>query len=55
LVKISAEHWFGVRRHKVAEWPLGFDKLRPHPVNGAVDRGSPDAEEFGEFGLGVVA
>jgi hypothetical protein len=43
------------RRHKVAEWPLGFDKLWPHPVDGAVDRGSPDAEQFGEFGLGVVA
>jgi hypothetical protein len=43
------------RRHKVAEWPLGFDKLWPHPVDGAVDRGSPNAEQFGEFGLGVVA
>jgi hypothetical protein len=43
------------RRHKVAEWRLGFDKLWPHPVDGAVDRGSPDAEQFGEFGLGVVA
>jgi hypothetical protein len=31
------------------------DGFWPHPVNGAVDRGSPDAEEFGEFGLGVVA
>jgi hypothetical protein len=42
-------------RLKVAEWPLGFDNLWPHPVDGAVDRGSPDAEQFGEFGLAVVA
>ena len=34
------------------EWPLGFDKLWPHPVDGAVDRGSP---KFSGFGLGVVA
>lgn len=27
----------------------------PQPVNGAVDRGSSDAEEFGEFGLGIWA
>jgi hypothetical protein len=51
----SAELGVRRRRHKVAEWPLGFDKLWPHPVDGAVDRGSPDAEQFGEFGLGVVA
>ena len=38
----------------MAEWPLGFDKLWPHPVDGAVDRGSPDAEQFGEFGLGEL-
>jgi hypothetical protein len=38
----------------LGEWPLGFDGFGPRPVDGAVDRGSPDAEEFGELSLGVV-
>jgi hypothetical protein len=30
-----------------------FPGKSPQPVDGAVDHGSPDAEEVGEFGLGV--
>jgi hypothetical protein len=33
----------------VGERLLGLDWFWPHPVDGAVDRGSSDAEEFSEF------
>jgi hypothetical protein len=39
----------------VCEGSLGFRRPRPHPLEGAVDGGSADAEEFGEFGLSVGA
>jgi len=37
----------------ICEWPLGFDGFRPHPLDGPIDRGSPDTEKFGELSLGV--
>ena len=37
----------------MCEGSLGFRGPRPHPLEGAVDGGSADAEEFGEFGLSV--
>ena len=39
----------------MCEGSLGFRRPRPHPLEGAVDGGSADAEEFGEFGLSVGA
>jgi hypothetical protein len=39
----------------VGEGSLRFDRFRPHPVDGAVDRGPSDTEELGEFDLGVGA
>jgi len=44
----------GNGKHDVGERPLGFKGFRSHPVYGAIHRGSSDAEEFGEFALGVV-
>ena len=38
---------------KMREWPLRFWWLGSDPLDGPVDRGSPDAEQFGEFGSGV--
>jgi hypothetical protein len=43
----------GIR--KVCEGSLGFRLRRPHPLEGAVDGGPSDAEEFSEFGLGIGA
>ena len=40
---------------EVRERSIGFRWRRPQPVKGAVDRGSSDAEQLGEFGLGVGA
>jgi hypothetical protein len=40
---------------EMCEWPLRLWWQRPQPVNGGVDPGSSDAEEFGEFDLGVCA
>jgi hypothetical protein len=37
------------------EGSLGLRQRRPHPLQGAVDGGPSDAEEFSEFGLGVGA
>jgi hypothetical protein len=36
------------------EWPLRVDGFGSHPVDGAVDGGSSDAEQFGELSLGVI-
>jgi len=56
--------WFGgvasvlagrVPVREVRERSIGFRWRRPQPVKGAVDRGSSDAEQLGEFGLGVGA
>ena len=56
--------WFGgmasvlagrVPVREVCERSIGFRWRRPQPVKGAVDRGSSDAEQLGEFGLGVGA
>ena len=44
-----------LRVRKVCEGSLGFRRRRPHPLEGAVDGGPADAEEFSEFGLGVGA
>jgi hypothetical protein len=44
----------GVPVREVRERSIGF-RWRPHPVKGAVHRGSSDAEQLGEFGLGVGA
>src|SRR5687767_5398745 len=40
---------------EMCEWPLRFRWLGSDPLDGPVNRGSADAEEFGEFGLGVRA
>src|SRR4249919_2656790 len=37
---------------EICEWPLGYWWLGPHPLDGAVHRGSSDAEEFGELSNG---
>ena len=60
----SIDGWFGgmasvlagrVLVREVRERSIGFRWRRPQPVKGAVDRGSSDAEQLGEFGLGVGA
>ena len=60
----SIHGWFGgmasvlagrVLVREVRARSIGFRWRRPQPVNGAVDRGSSDAEQLGEFGLGVGA
>src|SRR5512133_1290490 len=40
---------------EMCEWPLRFWWLGPHPLDGPVHRGSPDAEEFGDLSLTVGA
>ena len=43
----------GFRVREVRKRSIGFRWRRPQPVKGAVDRGSSDAEQLGEFGLGL--
>jgi hypothetical protein len=43
-----------LRIRNVCEGSLGFRRRRPHPLEGAVNGGPSDAEEFREFGLGTV-
>jgi hypothetical protein len=40
---------------EICELPLGHRWLGSDPLDGPVHRGSPDAEEFRELGLGVVS
>ena len=40
---------------EMREGSIGFGWWRSQPVKGAVNRGSSDAEQLGEFGLGVGA
>ena len=42
------------RIREMCEWPLRFWWFGSDPLDGPVDRGSSDAEEFGQLGLGVV-
>jgi hypothetical protein len=44
-----------LRIRKVREGSLGFRRRRPHPLEGAIDGGPSDPEEFSKFGLGVGA
>ena len=39
----------------MCEWPLRFWWFGSDPLDGPVDSGSADAEEFGQFGLGVIS
>ena len=48
------ERWLAWWIREVCEWPLRFWWLGSRSLDGPVHRGSPDTEEFGEFGLGVV-
>jgi hypothetical protein len=44
-----------LRIRRVCEGSRWFRWRRPHALEGAVDGGPSDAEEFSEFGLGVGA
>jgi hypothetical protein len=39
----------------MCEWPLRFRWPGSHPLDGPIQRGSPDAEEFGDLSLTVGA
>jgi hypothetical protein len=47
MVSVLVDRWRG----DLGERPLGFDGFGSHPVDGAVDGGSSDTEEFGELSL----
>jgi hypothetical protein len=55
LIGMMSDSARRLRVRKACEGSLRFRRRRPHPLEGAVDRGPSDAEEFSEVGLGVGA